>query len=88
MEMSLVLMPRLTNVSGGFSGGTEYDFERSVVVGRGSMADLSLDHPSVSHRHAMLRWVDNECWVVDLESRNGTSVNNRASLGTDATAGP
>jgi pSer/pThr/pTyr-binding forkhead associated (FHA) protein len=52
------------------------------------MADLSLDHPSVSHRHAMLRWVDNECWVVDLESRNGTSVNNRASLGTDATAGP
>jgi pSer/pThr/pTyr-binding forkhead associated (FHA) protein len=36
------------------------------------MEDLSLDHPSVSHRHAMLRW------VVDLKSRNGTSVNNRA----------
>ena len=70
-------MPRLTDISSGLRSGTEFVFDRSVVVGRGPMADLSLDHPSVSHRHAMLRWVDNECWVVDLDSRNGTSVNNR-----------
>ncbi len=50
-----------------------YDFKQpSIVVGRDEGADVLIDNPSVSRRHAEIRLGD-EGWVVeDLGSSNGT----------------
>ncbi len=56
--------------------GTEHRLEGSrVVVGRSSDCDLPLDDPTVSRRHAALVRRGDEWWLVDLESTNGTQVN-------------
>lgn len=47
----------------------------AVVVGRASVADLRLQHPSISRRHAQVRRVGEQFWVKDLGSQNGTFVN-------------
>lgn len=56
--------------------GTEHALRGSrVVVGRSSDCDVPLDDPTVSRRHAALVRRGEEWWVVDLESTNGTQVN-------------
>src|SRR5436190_15177725 len=47
----------------------------SVVVGRGSEADLRVGGQASSRRHAMIKVAAGEAQVVDLDSRNGTRVN-------------
>lgn len=47
-----------------------------VIIGRGSEADVKIDDPSVSRRHAMLR-LHPIPTIVDLGSTNGTRVNSR-----------
>jgi phosphoserine phosphatase RsbU/P len=56
-----------------------HELHDRVVIGRSSQADLLLDHPSVSRRHAEL-WPDEQGrWMLrDLNSRNGTTVNGAA----------
>src|SRR5579864_7227257 len=50
-----------------------------ATVGRSASADIALDHPSVSRRHAQLLADEQGRWVVrDLNSRNGTTVNGAA----------
>ncbi len=50
-----------------------YDFKQpSIIVGRDEGADVVIDNPSVSRRHAEIR-LDESGWVVeDLGSSNGT----------------
>ncbi|MDH3271592.1 MAG: FHA domain-containing protein [Gemmatimonadota bacterium] len=50
-----------------------YDFKQaSIIVGRDEGADVVIDNPSVSRRHAEIR-LDDSGWVVeDLGSSNGT----------------
>ncbi len=43
-----------------------------VLVGRDPRADLVLDHPEVSRRHAYIQVVEGGVYCVDLESRSGT----------------
>jgi hypothetical protein len=46
-----------------------------LLLGRHPACDVVLTDPSVSRRHARLRFQDG-CWTLrDLESRNGTRVN-------------
>ncbi len=47
----------------------------NVVIGRASVADLRLQHPSISRRHAQIRRVGEQFFVKDLGSQNGTFVN-------------
>jgi diguanylate cyclase (GGDEF)-like protein len=50
----------------------------SIVLGRGSDADLRLDDPSVSRRHVRIaREPEGHYSVVDLDSTNGTFVGAR-----------
>jgi PAS domain S-box-containing protein len=50
--------------------------EEETVIGRGAEADVEVDDPGVSRRHAMVvRRPSGECVLVDLQSRNGTYVN-------------
>ena len=48
-----------------------------LTVGRAPDCDLVLDDPSVSKRHAALRWSDERsvCSLEDLQSTNGTYLN-------------
>jgi serine phosphatase RsbU (regulator of sigma subunit) len=64
-------------VETGPASGTRFTFGPSAVVGRVPPADVVLDNPTVSRRHAMLRRADRECSVVDLGSINGTFVDGR-----------
>jgi serine phosphatase RsbU (regulator of sigma subunit) len=67
-------MPKLTGLSTP-GADPQFSFDAPITVGRGPLIDLSLEHKSVSRRHALLNWVDDVCFVVDLDSANGTFVN-------------
>lgn len=45
-----------------------------VVIGRAADCDVRVDEPTVSSRHARLRWDGRHVLVEDLESQNGTWV--------------
>jgi|CXWL01.1.fsa_nt_gi pSer/pThr/pTyr-binding forkhead associated (FHA) protein len=46
-----------------------------LVVGRATVSDLRLQHPSVSRRHSQITRVGEAFYVKDLSSQNGTFVN-------------
>ncbi len=53
-----------------------------LSVGRQPDNDLLLDHPSVSKKHALLRWDEQSerCTIQDLGSTNGTFLNANLKL--------
>ena len=59
-------------------GETEIHLNKDgLVVGRDSACDAVINHEDVSRRHARFKLSDDAVSVQDLESTNGTSVNNR-----------
>ena len=52
-----------------------------LVIGRASVSDLRLQHPSISRRHAMLIRTGEQFYVRDLGSQNGTFVNHERIAG-------
>ena len=54
---------------------TAHRVELPVVIGRDSGCTLWLDSPSVSRRHAEIRWDRNQFVLTDLGSKNGTLRN-------------
>jgi len=53
-----------------------YDLKkREIIVGRGDDADVRVDNPLVSRRHALLSFRESEWRVADLDSPNGVYVN-------------
>ena len=59
----------------------------TVVVGRASVSDLRLQHPSISRRHTQIKRVGEQFFVKDLGSQNGTFVN-KARIGTEVEVKP
>lgn len=51
--------------------------EESAVIGRGKDADLRVPTETISRRHARLHWDQDQLWIEDLDSSNGTFVNGR-----------
>ena len=51
--------------------------EGEYLIGRDPDADVYLDSPSVSRRHAMIRIAGRDATIEDLGSRNGTFVGER-----------
>ena len=49
--------------------------QRELIVGRHSSCDVKLSDPTVSRRHARLIFRDGSWVLQDLESTNGTAVN-------------
>jgi putative nucleotidyltransferase with HDIG domain len=59
---------------------------QELIAGRTAQCDLQLDDPSVSRRHCSITFENGMLHVLDLQSANGTFVNERPI--TDATARP
>ena len=65
----------LVEVVEGPRAGRQVALDRPLIVGREAAADLVIDDPQVSRRHARLTPTDYGAGVEDLGSRNGTFVN-------------
>lgn len=77
------LMPLLT-VAGGPMRGVSFRVSRQAqVIGRAASADLVLEDPHLSRRHAAVRLTDDGVSLVDLGSTNGTWMNDRRIVGTE-----
>ena len=57
-------------------GGGRLEVESQIVLGRGA-ADVVIDDPAISRRHALVRAVGGLVEIDDLDSLNGTWVNGR-----------
>lgn len=56
---------------------------RCLLVGRqASVADIRIQHKSISRRHAVLYAVDNQWYLSDLGGKHGSHVNNTRVNGT------
>ena len=56
--------------------GRKYDLATdTVTLGRGESCEIPLAQLEVSRRHCQVKWEDGAYWLHDLESRNGTYVN-------------
>lgn len=51
--------------------------DEEIGLGRGSMNTIVLPHPSVSREHAVIKRKEGQWILTDLQSSNGTSVNNQ-----------
>lgn len=52
-------------------------YSPAVMIGRGQQSDIVLNYPAISRQHARLFQVNNEYWMMDMGSTNGTMVNGR-----------
>jgi hypothetical protein len=59
----------------GHSPGMEYDLEGGAVLGRGEQAEIRLEDPFASSRHAQITRQGGVMVVEDLGSTNGTYLN-------------
>jgi sigma-B regulation protein RsbU (phosphoserine phosphatase) len=66
-------MPRLTVTSE--QPSSDFQFDGTIVIGRGGTADFVVANPSVSRRHAIVTRDGDEWFVEDLGSGNGTFLN-------------
>ncbi len=70
-------MAELRTVEGPHTGGV-FTLEReSAILGRHPDCDIVLDSGAVSRQHAQVFRIDNDFFIEDMNSRNGTYVNGR-----------
>ena len=56
--------------------GTRYELsDKSLVIGRGADCDIRINDHSVSRRHARIQPGADGYYAVDLQSTNGTYIN-------------
>jgi putative nucleotidyltransferase with HDIG domain len=60
---------------------------QSLTVGRTAQCDVQLDDPSVSRKHCRIAFTDGLLHVKDLDSANGTFINERPITEATARAG-
>jgi len=65
----LITIPGEENRLGAFS-------RSEIIIGRDSDCECRLTHATISARHARLNFHHSQWWVDDLQSTNGTKLNN------------
>ncbi len=76
LTSELAQRPSLVVASPGPLQGTSLALSGArLVVGRGEQADIRIDDPQVSRRHALIDNSEGPTFVVDLGSSHGTTVN-------------
>jgi len=64
----------------GHEAGMIYDLDGDLVLGRGERAEIRLEDPFASSRHARVYEQGNIVVIEDLDSTNGTTLNGRPIL--------
>jgi pSer/pThr/pTyr-binding forkhead associated (FHA) protein len=59
----------------GHDAGMIYDLDGEIVLGRGDRAEIRLEDPFASARHALIYEQGNSIVIEDLGSTNGTYLN-------------
>lgn len=68
--------------------GKEFPLEEgSVVIGRGSEADIQVDAQGVSKKHFRVTTTESSCYIEDLGSSNGTFLNEKLIQGASVKSG-
>jgi ABC-2 type transport system ATP-binding protein len=75
--------PSVLAVVAGQKAGEELPITGRTLIGRGSEADLVIDDPELSSRHAYVTPVEDGIEVEDLGSTNGTYVNGNRITGPE-----
>ena len=57
------------------AGPFAFDGENSLRIGRDPESEIVLPYPSVSRRHAQIRFEGDRCLLLDVGSRHGTYLN-------------
>ncbi|KXK62389.1 MULTISPECIES: FHA domain-containing protein [Micromonospora] len=83
MEDYPELLPLLTVTSGPMRGASFRVRIGPLVIGRAPTADVVVDDPHLSRRHAAVRQADGGVALVDLGSTNGTWLNGRRVSGVE-----
>src|ERR1700751_5573150 len=69
-------------ISGKYQGGEfPLRMNREIIIGRSSDLDMVLVEDMVSRRHAKITSTDNDIFIQDLGSTNGTFVNGEKTPG-------
>src|SRR5215813_6184461 len=69
-------------ISGKYQGGEfPLRMNREIIIGRSSDLDMVLVEDMVSRRHAKITSTDNDIFIQDLGSTNGTFVNGEKTTG-------
>lgn len=69
--------------------GSQYPiFEGENIIGREDDCDVTIEHDSVSLKHAVLDFEDGVARMRDLKSKNGTSLESSAGSGNYIKLGP
>ncbi len=82
---ALAGMPRLHVVEPGestFRAGEVIDLQPLTSIGRSATNTLVVQDETISARHAAIEYRDGRWWVHDLDSTNGTYLNQRRLVGT------
>src|SRR5882672_11394823 len=69
------MQPRLAAISGKLKGAIFTINEDSLVIGRETAANLCIADASVSRRHSVIEKNAEQFVITDLESLNGTFIN-------------
>ena len=72
---SLNMNPRLAAIAGKLKGAVFQLTEVPVLIGRETAANLCIADPSVSRRHSQVEKEGGQFVIADLESLNGTFIN-------------
>lgn len=67
--------PRLAAIAGKLKGKVFQLEDKPLVIGRETAAEVCLPDSSVSRRHSRIECNENQFWLNDLQSLNGTFVN-------------
>src|SRR5215813_9019597 len=70
-----IMNPRLAAIAGKLKGKVFLLQDKPVVIGRETSAEVCLADAAVSRRHSLVEARDNQFWINDLQSLNGTFVN-------------
>ena len=81
-------MTLMLEIVEGPGAGTQFDVSQALVIGRDDSADLVIEDSQASRRHARIEPTAHGAIVEDLQSTNGTFINDnelhgRAELGPD-----
>ena len=72
-------MPVIVFAAGPLAGEDRAILDSGATIGRSDACDITIEDPQVSSRHADFRLEDGDWWIHDLDSSNGTMVNDRVT---------